>query len=417
MKETIRHGIRDNLPQFALLVSINALVGGMLGMERTILPELAQQEFGIVAKSALLSFIIAFGIVKAFANLFTGKLAARYGRKRLLVFGWVLSLPVPFMLIYAPSWEWVIAANILLGAHQGFAWSATVLMKMDIAGDKDRGLAMGLNEFAGYLAVGLMAFVTGWVAGEYGLRPYPFYLGILFSCAGLLATVLFVRETHPHVVEEAGTSKVDRLQHIFKDTTWGNRNLSSITQAGLVNNLNDGMIWGLLPVILMQKEFSAGQIGMLAAIYPAVWGIGQLFTGRLSDFICKKDLVFHGMVWQGLALIGLSFSGRFEVFAGFLVFLGLGTAMVYPTFLASIAANTHPFDRGRSLSVFRFWRDMGYAIGALLTGFLADAFNIPLSFIIVGLITIGSGLWAKYGMRCKTGHPTFLKWLQGAKSV
>ena len=411
MKE-IALGLQQNWRQFSLLVVINAFVGGMVGMERSILPQLAETEFGIAAKTAVLSFIVAFGITKAFANLFTGTLANRLGRKRLLLLGWALGLPVPFMLMYAPTWEWIIAANILLGAHQGFAWSATVVMKIDLAGERDRGLAMGLNEFAGYLAVAVAAFATGWIAGEYGLRPYPFYLGVGLSAAGFLSTLLLVRDTQAHVATEAVTSRAPRLENTFRDTSWRHRNLGSVTVTGLVNNLNDGMVWGLLPMFLIQKGFSLHEIGILAAVYPAVWGIGQLFSGRLSDWICKKDLLLWGMVLQGLALLGLAAAGSFGLFAGLLALLGWGTAMVYPTFLASIADNTHPFDRAKSLGVFRFWRDMGYAIGALITGVIADAFGIPTSIIAVGLLTVATGIWADHRMRCRTNHPTMWKWMR-----
>ena len=411
MKE-IKLGLKQNWQQFSLLVLVNAFVGGMVGMERSILPQLAEVEFGIAAKTAILSFIVAFGITKAFANLFTGTLASRLGRKRLLLLGWVLGLPAPFMLMFAPTWSWVIAANVLLGAHQGFAWSATVVMKIDLAGERDRGLAMGLNEFAGYLAVAVAAFATGWIASEYGLRPYPFYLGVGLSVAGFLSTLLLVRDTHAHMATEAVTSQTPRLENIFRDTSWRHRNLGSVTVTGLVNNLNDGMVWGLLPMFLVQKGFSLHEIGILAAVYPAVWGIGQLFSGRLSDWVCKKDLLLWGMVLQGLALLGLAIAGNFGVFAGLLALLGWGTAMVYPTFLASIADNTHPFDRAKSLGVFRFWRDMGYAIGALITGAIADAFGIPASIIAVGLLTVATGIWADYRMRCRTNHPTIGRWMR-----
>jgi MFS family permease len=408
----IQLGLRANLSQFILLVIINGFVGGMIGMERSILPQLAEVEFGIAAKTAVLSFIVAFGITKAFANLFTGALASRLGRKRLLLLGWALGLPVPFILMFAPTWGWVIGANILLGAHQGFAWSATVVMKIDLAGERDRGLAMGLNEFAGYLAVALAAFATGWIAGEYGLRPYPFYLGVGLSVLGFVTTLLFVKDTHAHVAAEAVTSKVPRLEQIFRDTSWRHRNLGSVTVTGLVNNLNDGMVWGLLPILLLQKGFSLHEIGILAAVYPAVWGIGQLFSGRLSDWVCKKDLLLWGMILQGLALLGLAMAGSFVSFALLLALLGWGTAMVYPTFLASIAENTHPLDRAKSLGVFRFWRDMGYAIGALLTGILADAFGIPASIVAVGILTVAIGIWADYRMRCGTSSPGILTWMR-----
>ncbi len=281
MGKAIELGLRQNWRQFALLVLVNAFVGGMVGMERSILPQLAEAEFGLAAKTAALSFIIAFGFAKAFANLFTGTLASRLGRKKLLMLGWLLGIPVPFILMLAPSWSWIVAANVLLGVHQGFAWSATVVMKIDLAGERDRGLAMGLNEFAGYLAVALAAFVTGLMASKYGLRPYPFYLGVGLSVAGFLSTWLLVRDTKAHMTTEAAASKVPRLTHIFQDTSWRHRNLGAVTITGLVNNLNDGMVWGLLPLFLVQKGFSMQEIGILAAVYPAVWGIGQLFSGRL----------------------------------------------------------------------------------------------------------------------------------------
>lgn len=384
----------------------------MVGMERSILPQIAVSEFGLTAKSAALSFIFAFGVVKAFANLMTGKIAARWGRRKLLLLGWMLGLPVPFLLIYAPDWNWIIVANLLLGAHQGFAWSATVVMKIDLVGERNRGLAMGLNEFAGYLAVALAALASGWIAGSYGLRPYPFYLGIGLSAAGVLATLFLVKDTHAHVATEAAVSNIPRLKRIFWDTTWGHKNLGSVTLTGLVNNLNDGMVWGLLPLMLLQRNFSLSETGLLAAVYPAVWGISQIFTGRLSDYVCKKDLLMWGMILQGLALFGLSFSEHFAGFAAWLSLLGAGTALVYPTFLASIADNTHPYDRAHSLGIFRFWRDMGYAAGALLCGVLADYAGISFSFISVGIITVITGLGANYRMRCKTSHPELWVWIR-----
>lgn len=407
-------GLKANLHQFILLVIINAFVGGMVGMERSVLPQIAEVEFGLAAKTAALSFIVAFGISKAFANLFTGILVSRLGRKKMLLLGWAMGLPVPFMLMYAPSWNWIIAANVLLGAHQGFAWSATVVMKIDLAGERNRGLAMGLNEFAGYLAVAIAALASGWIAGTYGLRPYPFYLGIGLSATGILATLFLVKDTHGHVATEAVNSKIKRLDNIFLDTSWRHNNLGSITFTGLVNNLNDGMVWGLLPLMLSQRSFSLSDTGILAAIYPAMWGISQIFTGRLSDYVCKKDLLMWGMVLQGIALIGLAFSHQFTFFALWLSLLGFGTALVYPVFLASIADNTHPFDRAHSLGIFRFWRDMGYAVGALLCGLLADWAGISFSITSVAVLTVLTGFGANYRMRCRTDHPGVWKWL-GAK--
>jgi len=410
-EKTVALGLRNNWRQFTLLVIINAFVGGMVGMERSILPQIAEVEFGVAAKTAVLSFIIAFGVSKALANLSTGVLAGKLGRKNLLLLGWFLGLPVPFLLMYAPTWGWVIAANVLLGVHQGFAWSTTVVMKIDLTGEKDRGLAMGLNEFAGYIAVAAAAFGSAWIAGAYGLRPYPFYLGVVFSIAGILATWFLLHDTQAHVAAEAAKSKTPRLGNIFKDTSWRDRNLGSVTMTGLVNNLNDGMVWGLLPVFLHMNGMTLQQTGILAALYPAVWGFGQLFTGRLSDFICKKDLLLWGMMLQGVALLGLATMHGFWVYAIWLALLGWGTAMVYPTFLAAIAENTHPHDRVKSLGVFRFWRDMGYAIGALLTGLLADTFGMVTSIVFVAILTLFTGLIANYRMRCKTSNQGLWQWM------
>jgi MFS family permease len=312
--QTIKLGLKENLSQFILLVIINAFVGGMIGLERSILPKIAEADFHIAAKTAILSFIIVFGIVKAFTNYFTGALSNKFGRKKLLVAGWLFAIPVPFILIYAQSWNWIIAANVLLGIHQGLAWSSTVVMKIDLVGEKNRGFAMGLNEFAGYIAVAIVAFLTGWIAGEYGIRPYPFYIGLVLVALGLISTVFFLKDTMQHVNKEAGENNIPNLKNIFLDTTLFNRNLGSVTQAGLVNNLNDGMVWGLFPILLAQKDFSISQIGIVTAIYPAVWGIGQLFTGRMSDFFCKKSMLFWGMLLQGIALLFFPFANTITHF-------------------------------------------------------------------------------------------------------
>src|ERR1051326_1504368 len=363
-------GLKENWRQFTLLVVVNAFVGGMVGLERSILPEIAEKEFHIAAKTAILSFIIVFGIVKAVTNYYAGTLANKTGRKNLLVLGWLIAIPVPFILIYAPDWSWVISANILLGINQGLTWSSTVVMKIDLVGEKERGFAMGLNEFSGYLAIAVMAFLTGWIAGNYTLRPYPFYIGIVLSFAGLLTSLLFIKDTRSHVVKETLVSNVPALKNIFLDTTFYNRNLSSVTQAGLINNLNDGMVWGILPILLEQKNFNISEIGAITAVYPAVWGIGQLFTGKMADFFCKKSMLFWGMFIQGIALLLFLFANTFFYFALLSSILGWGTAMVYPAFLASIAENTNPNDRAKSLGAFRLWRDFGYAIGAVLTGLI-----------------------------------------------
>ncbi|TAH01045.1 MAG: MFS transporter, partial [Sphingobacteriales bacterium] len=301
---TIQLGLQKNWQQFWLLVFINALVGGMIGLERTILPELAAREFQLHASSLVFSFIIVFGLFKAVTNYFTGALANRYGRKKLLVAGWLLGLPVPFILMMAPNWYWVVAANMLLGIHQGLTWSSTVVMKIDLVGDKERGLAMGLNEFAGYATLGGVAYATSWLAANYGLRPYPFVLGIVFVVAGTLLSWLLVKETNKFVQKEAEQpNALPLLKKVFKETTWLHKNLGTVTQAGLVNNLNDAMVWGLMPVLLIRKGFSLQQVGIIAATYPLVWGLGQLITGRMADLYCKKNLLFWGMLLQGVAII------------------------------------------------------------------------------------------------------------------
>lgn len=388
----VQLGLRQNWRQFTLLVIVNAFVGGMIGLERTILPELAQVEFGMAAKTAILSFIVVFGVVKAISNYYTGALANRFGRKNLLLLGWALALPVPLLLIYAPNWHWVVFANVLLGIHQGLCWSSTVVMKIDLVGEKDRGLAMGLNEAAGYMAVGAVAFATGWIASNYGLRPYPFYLGIVIAVLGLLTTWLWVKDTRHHVAAETTTSDVPKLERIFWETTWRNPNLGSITQAGLVNNLNDGMVWGLLPMLLASKNFTLAQIGIVVSIYPAVWGLGQLFTGKLADHFNKKHMLIWGMAMQGVALLLFIPAVSNLHFIVLSAVLGLGTAVVYPTFLAAIAGYTHPQQRAESIGVFRLWRDLGYAIGALLTGIIADSLGLEWPVAVIGGLTMLSAI-------------------------
>lgn len=394
----VQLGLRENLGQFALLVVINAFVGGMVGLERTILPELAQGEFGMVAKTAILSFIVVFGVTKALTNYYTGALANRWGRKNLLLLGWTLALPIPFLLIFAPNWQWVIAANVLLGIHQGLCWSSTVVMKMDLVGDRNRGLAMGLNEAAGYIAVGAVAFATGWIAGHYGLRPYPFYLGIGLAVLGLIATWAWVRDTRHHVAAEAGQSVLPLSNNVFWDTTWRSPDLGAITQAGLVNNLNDGMVWGLLPMLLAAKGFSLAQTGLIAAIYPTVWGLGQLGTGKLADIVAHKKMLVWGMALQGAALLGIIPASQNWQFIVLSAALGLGTAVVYPTFLAAIAERTHPQQRAESIGVFRLWRDLGYAVGALLTGAIADKLGLASSVAAIGGLTLASAGVVLYRM-------------------
>jgi MFS family permease len=396
----VRFGLKENWQQFSLLVLVNAFVGGMVGLERSILPQLAAQEFHIASHSAIFSFIVVFGIVKALTNYFAGHFANILGRRRLLIFGWLFAIPIPFILMWAPSWNWIVAANVLLGINQGLAWSSTVTMKIDLVGDKQRGLAMGINEFAGYLSVGLVALLTAWIANNYGIRPYPFYVGIVFVFLGLLISWIWVKDTRSFVQKAAQESSLPLLKKPFWDTSLLHRNLGAISQAGLVNNLNDGMIWGLFPLLLASKGFDLGQIGIITAIYPLVWGLAQLGTGRLSDIFCQKDLLFIGMILQAFAILGLIWAQTFAAFAILSFVIGIGTAIVYPTFLASIAENTHPADRAASLGTFRLWRDLGYAFGAILTGVLADYFELEVSVAVIGLLTLGSAGIIKWRMMC-----------------
>ncbi|MBO2544950.1 MFS transporter [Salegentibacter sp. BDJ18] len=386
--ENIKLGLKENWKQFSLLVLVNAFVGGMVGLERSILPEIAEKEFGIAATSAILSFIVVFGVVKAISNYYAGALANRFGRKNLLVLGWIFAIPIPFILIYAENWNWIIAANVLLGINQGLAWSSTVVMKIDLVGEKQRGFAMGLNEFAGYFAVAVVAFLTGWIASEYGVRPYPFYLGIGLMILGLLFSIFLIKDTRHHVAKEEGSSDMLRLKNIFWDTTWKDKNLGSVSQAGLINNLNDGMAWGLFPILLSGKGFNLEQIGIVTALYPAVWGIGQLFTGRMADIFSKKNMLFMGMLLQAIVLVILVWAETMLHFVILSSLLGWGTAMVYPTFLATIADNTHPQDRAKSIGIFRLWRDLGYAIGAILTGVIADLVSIEAAIMLIGILTL-----------------------------
>ena len=401
-QKEIKLGLKENWKQFTLLVIINAFVGGMVGLERSILPQIAEKEFAIAAKTAILSFIIVFGIVKAISNYYSGTLANKFGRKKLLVAGWIIAIPIPFILMFAPTWSWIIAANILLGINQGLTWSSTVVMKIDLVGEKQRGFAMGLNEFAGYIAVAAVAFLTGWIASEYGIRPYPFYIGIVLVVLGLLGSVFFIKDTKQHVAKESINNTIPRLKNIFWDTTWKNKNLGSVTQAGLINNLNDGMAWGIFPILLATKGFTIGEIGIVTAIYPAVWGIGQLFTGKMADTFCKKDMLYVGMVLQAIALIVLVWANTMFHFIILSSILGWGTAMVYPTFLATVAENTNPQDRAKSIGIFRLWRDLGYAIGAILTGIIADLISMNASIIFIGLLTLASAFIIRYRMKCRT---------------
>jgi MFS family permease len=396
--EPVRFGLRANLAQFSLLVVVNAFVGAMVGMERSILPAIAEHDFHLAARAAVLSFIVVFGVTKALTNYLAGRLSDRFGRKHVLVAGWLIAAPVPFLLMWAPSWNWVLFANVLLGVSQGLTWSTTVIMKIDLAGAKNRGLAMGLNEFAGYFAVAGSALATGWIAARYGLRPEPFYLGIGFVAVGLGLSALVVRETKHHVAHESKLhgelppEGQPSQRQVFWRTSLFDRNLSSVSQAGLVNNLNDGMAWGLFPLFFAAARMSIAQIGTLAAIYPATWGVAQLFTGAWSDRVGRKWLIAAGM-WIQAAGIGIVIvSGGFAGFAAGAALLGIGTAMVYPTLLAAIGDVAHPSWRASSVGVYRLWRDLGYAIGALLAGVTADALGLPAAMWVIAALTVASGL-------------------------
>lgn len=398
-------GLRANWQQFALLVLINAFVGGMVGIERTVVPLIGSQEFGIKSTTLVVSFIVSFGLVKAFANLVSGQLADRWGRKRVLVLGWLAGLPVPFMIIGASSWEWIIAANALLGVSQGLAWSMTVIMKVDLVGPKSRGLAVGLNEFAGYLAVGLTAFATGYIASRYGLRPAPIYLGIAYAVAGTVLSILLVRDTRGHVALEVSQTSAPpsavSFREVFALTTFKDRNLFAASQAGLVNNLNDGMSWGIFPLFYSAFGLGLERIGLLKAIYPVTWGLLQVVTGPLSDRWGRKGLIVAGMWVQagGLALTAMTRDFWWWLVGS--VLLGIGTAMVYPSLIAAVSDASHPTWRARSLSVYRFWRDLGYAIGALAAGVIADLFGIASAISSVAAVTFLSGAVVAAVMREK----------------
>jgi MFS family permease len=392
-------GLRANAGQFGLLVGVNGLVGGMIGQERTVLPLLAREAFGLTGFTAVLTFVLAFGVTKALANLAAGALADRYGRKRVLVAGWLLGLPVPLLLIWAPSWAWVVLANVFLGLNQGFAWSSTVIMKIDLAGPARRGLAMGLNEAAGYLAVALTALATGFIAAEAGLRPAPFFLGLAFAGLGLGASVFFVRETREHAKLEPSSAAGLPWRTVFAQTSIRDPSLSAVSQAGLVNNLNDGMAWGLLPLLYASHGLAVAEIGILAAAYPAVWGLAQVGTGALSDRVGRKGLIVAGMLAQAGALGLIAVSSTFGAWLAAASVLGLGTAMVYPTLLAAVADVADPAWRGAAVGVYRLWRDLGFAVGAVVAGVLADRGGMPFAIGGVAALTGASGLVVLVRMR------------------
>ena len=397
-------GLRENLGQFALLVLVNAFVGGMVGIERSILPAIAEQEFHLAARAGMLSFIAAFGVAKALTNYAAGSLSDRIGRRHVLIAGWLLAVPVPFLLMWGPSWTWIVIANVLLGASQGLTWSTTVIMKIDLVGPRQRGLAMGLNEFAGYLAVGASALATGWIAATYGLRPEPFYLGVVFVALGLGLSAILVRDTTAHASYESALADSQRetpalsQREVFWRTSLEDRNLSSISQAGLVNNLNDGMAWGLLPIVFASAGMTLQQIGLLAAIYPLSWGVGQLFTGAISDRSGRRPLVVSGMWIQAFGIVIIAFATTFSGFTVGSVLLGAGTALVYPTLLAAVGDVAHPSWRASAVGVYRLWRDLGYALGALLAGITADLVGLTAAVLTIAALTFVSGVVAAVRM-------------------
>ncbi len=396
-------GLKANWRQFAILVLINAFVGGMIGMERTVVPLIGSEEFSITSTTLVVSFIVSFGLVKAFANLLSGQLADRWGRKRVLVLGWLVGLPVPFIIMAAPAWEWIIAANALLGISQGLAWSMTVVMKVDLVGPKSRGLAVGLNEFAGYLALGLTALATGYIAAIYGLRPAPIYLGVAYAIAGTILSILLVRDTRKHVALELSQSAVApsslTFGEVFALTTFKDRNLFAASQAGLVNNLNDGMSWGIFPLFYSAFGLGLDRIGLLKAIYPITQGLLQIATGPLSDRWGRKGLIVTGMWVQAGGLLLTAATRDFGWWLVGSLLLGLGTAMVYPTLIAAVSDASQPTWRARSLSVYRFWRDLGYAIGALAAGLIADVFGFAWAIASIGALTFLSGTVVAFAMK------------------
>ena len=407
-------GLRENWQQFWLLVLINAFVGTMVGLERTVLPLIAEQDFGIASRSAMLSFIATFGVVKALTNLVAGRLGEAWTRKNVLITGWLFALPVPFMVMFAPSWKWIVGANVLLGINQGLTWSTTVIMKIDLVGPRNRGFATGLNEFAGYIAVAMAAFASGEIAVRYGLRPEPFYLGIAAATLGLFLTLLFVRDTAGHVREEI--REIGHITHrhgsiagslpsstVFAKATWSDPALATASHAGLVNNLNDGVAWGLFPLFFAAAGLSLHEISILAFIYPATWGVSQLATGYLSDRWGRKGLIVSGMLLQGIALVTIAFAHGLIIWVVAAACLGLGTAMVYPTLISVIGDVAHPSWRANAVGVYRFWRDSGYAIGAIAAGLIGDRWGMTAAIASVGLLTLAAGVLA--AARMPETHP------------
>lgn len=398
-REGVRLGLSANWRQFALLVATNAFVGGMIGLERSILPVLARDEFGIASKTVAVSFIATFGLAKALSNLVAGPLSERFSRRSILIAGWLFGLPVPIMIIFAPSWSWIVAANALLGVNQGLAWSMTVNMKVDLAGPERRGLALGLNESAGYLSVAAAAFLSGVIADSYGLRPEPWYLGIGFAGCGLALSALFIRDTAAFVRIESKATTASRqpsLGRSFARGSWRDRHLTGISQAGFVNNLNDGLAWGIFPLFFASHSLSLDRVAVLAAVYPLMWGGLQLATGWLSDIAGRKPLIVAGMLLQAVAIAAVGVGDGFASWLAALIVLGIGTAMVYPALLAAAGDAVHPKDRATALGVYRFWRDAGAIGGALVAGALADAFGFEIAIQVVAGLTAASGVVAAW---------------------
>jgi MFS family permease len=433
----LRLGLRPNINQFLLLILVNAFVGAMIGLEQTVVPLLGKEEFGLESNALILSFIASFGVVKAILNLFAGNLSDRWTRKKVLVIGWLFGIPVPVILLFAPSWDWILFANVLLGVNQGLAWSMTVNMKIDLVGKEKRGLALGLNEFAGYIAVALIGFLTGYIAAAYGLKPYPFYLGILFSLLGLLISVILIKDTSRFTELELRLEKEEQakreqksntedkdvdlkssgagrttaghesmcesnltFKQVFIETSWKNRSLLAASQAGLVNNLIFGVTWGLFTLYFVSFGITVNDTAFLKALHPGVWGFLQLGTGPLSDSIGRKKLIYLGMFSQavGIWIILFSSGSYFGIFAG-MSLLGVGTALVYPTLLAAISDIANPRWRATSLGVYRFWRDLGFVFGAVGIGFIADVFGLDFAIQTVAFITIGSGIFVLLVMK------------------